>query len=122
MVQGIQNQSAINAANGVNYDNGHAVYYVPQKYENDSFNGKTLLTIAGIAGAVIFRKNIGNFVKNHFPKIAEFFSTKISKPVGDFMAKHKDNFIIKGIKKAEELFLSAEKRVYDFFSKTKPAN
>jgi len=117
MVQGIQNQKAIGAMNGVNYDNGNAVYFVPQRQGSDSFNGKTLLTIAGIAGAVIFRKNIGNFVKKHFPKVAEFFGKNIAKPVSDFVAKHQDNFIIKGLKKAEEMFLKAEKSVHNFFAK-----
>ena len=122
MVQGIQNQKAINATNGINYDNGGMVYYAAQGQKHDSFNGKTLLTIAGIAGAVIFRKNIASFVQKHFPKVAEFFGKNISTPTKNFFAKHKENFIIKFFTKAKDTFLNAEQKVYNFFNKSKPAN
>ena len=118
MVQNINQAQAMNAMQGVNFGQGNAQYYNAPPMQEDSFNGKTLLTLATIASAVIFRKQIGNLFAKYFPKGAEFFSNKISTPIKNFLTKHQDNFLVKGLNWAKTKFINAESWVKNLF---KPA-
>ena len=100
MVQGIYNVKNGQPVGVVYFGEGGNLVYGPKPQEPDSFNGKTLLTIAAVAGAVIFRKNIMNklapFIAKH-PKLAEGLNTA-TKYVSDFYKKHADNSLVKLVK------------------------
>jgi len=115
MVQGINNVQQLQALQATSFGQGN-VSLLNQKAQSDSFNGKTLLTLAGIAGAIVFRKNIAGFVGKHFPKVAEWCSKHLAKPVKEFMVKHADSGIVKGINKAKGWFLNAENSVHKWIS------
>jgi len=117
MVQGINNQHLLSALKAQKFGQTGVNYHTTQTAKDDSFNGKTILTLATIAGAIIFRKKIGNFVSKHCPKVAEFFSKHVSTPIKNFTIKHKDNFFVKGLRWAKVKFLKAENWVKGFFKK-----
>ncbi len=111
MLKGIEQTDILNTIGKVGYNNPNVHFGCkPQKYPNDSFNGKSLLLIAGAtAGAIIFRKNIAGLFKNLFPDAAIYIGKKyktISKAINDFCSKHKiANTILQYTKKGKNTVL-----------------
>ena len=77
-----------------------------------------LIVISAIAGAVIFRKQIGNLVKKYLPGVANFVSEKIMTPIKKFSMDNKNNIIVKTLRKGQAMFLKAEKAAHKFLKNT----
>ena len=118
MVQGINQQhvEAMLALNALNNAGATQRYNAPPM-KQDSFNGKTLLTIAGVAGAIIFRKKIGSWIKKLLPNT----SIGVNNDWQVFKFKHRDNFIMKGLKKIGEGYVGFENWVKGVFTNSKNA-
>lgn len=118
MVQSIGQTQAAKPLQEVSYEQLNGNYQKTQPMKEDSFKGKTLLTLGTIAGTVIFRKQIGNLVKKYLPGVANFVSEKIMTPIKKFSMDNKNNIIVKTLRKGQAMFLKAEKAVRKFLKNT----
>ncbi len=99
MVQNVNQLKAIQAMQYANNSSG-VNFGATQPTPPDSYGGKTLLTVAGVASAVIFRKNLAGFFQKVFPNASNFVAknfTKISNVVKNFCANNKIAGKIAGI-------------------------
>jgi len=118
MVQSIGQTQAAKSLQGISYEQLNGNYQKTAPMKEDSFKGKTLLTLATITGAILFRKQIGNAVKKYLPNVANFISNKILTPIKNFSTIHKNNIVVKTLRKGQAMFLKAEKATHKFLKNT----
>lgn len=105
MVQSVQTPNGVQQIQGVGFGQQGNTYFITKPYENDSFNGKTLLTLGATAlGLLYFRRSIGGFLKNMFPNLSilgKNAMTKMKKPFQEFVKQNAKNPIIENSQKAK---------------------
>ena len=91
MVYGINNVQGLNATS-FERTNSNVNFGQTKPMEADTYKGKGLLMLAGVAGAVIFRKNIAGFFQKVFPNASKFVAqnfAKLTNAVKKFCANNK---------------------------------